>query len=76
MKWLMFLNNVINVLSVQQDPRVVQLLSPPYLGNLVLSAGPAQFGYNLKENEGVSNCLYFEFSIDHVIHKKPCRVEK
>ena len=39
---------------VQQDPRIVQLLSHPHLGNTVLNAGPAQFGYDLKVSEGVS----------------------
>ena len=43
-------NYIIIILSftVQQEPRVIQLLSSPYFGNLVLSAGPAQFGQDLK----------------------------
>ncbi len=31
----------------------MQLLSPPYLGNTVFNAGPAQFGHDLKAGEGV-----------------------
>jgi len=38
----------------QHEPHVVQLLTPPHLGT-VLYAGPAQFGYDLKKKEGVSN---------------------
>ena len=39
--------------SVQQEPRLVQLLSPPHLGNTHLNAGPAQFGMDLKTVNGV-----------------------
>ncbi|ELT95927.1 hypothetical protein CAPTEDRAFT_219288 [Capitella teleta] len=39
--------------QVQHEPRVVQLLSHPYLGNLVLNAGPAQFGSELKNSAGL-----------------------
>ncbi|XP_031572987.1 ER degradation-enhancing alpha-mannosidase-like protein 3 [Actinia tenebrosa] len=36
------------------NPRVVQLMSPPYKGSIVLNAGPAQFGLDLsKGNVGV-----------------------
>jgi len=35
------------------EPRVVQLVSHPFLGNDVLRAGPAQFGLNLKSHQGV-----------------------
>lgn len=37
-----------------QEPRVVQLVSHPFLGNDVLRAGPAQFGLDLKGHHGVS----------------------
>lgn len=40
-----------------QEPRVVQLISNPYLGSEVLRAGPAQFGLNLKNQPGVSVIL-------------------
>jgi len=39
---------------VQQEPRVVQLISHPFLGQDVLKAGPSQFGLNLKSHKGVS----------------------
>jgi mannosidase alpha-like ER degradation enhancer 3 len=40
---------------VEYLPRVVQILSPPYDGNIVLNAGPAQFGIDLgKSGMGVS----------------------
>ena len=39
---------------VEYSPRVVQILSPPYDGNIVLKAGPAQFGIDLgKSGMGV-----------------------
>jgi hypothetical protein len=44
---------------VQHEPRVVQLLSHPFLGHLVLNAGPAQFGSELKNTAGV-NLKHFE----------------
>ncbi|CAB3984728.1 ER degradation-enhancing alpha-mannosidase 3 [Paramuricea clavata] len=41
--------------AVEYLPRVVQILSPPYDGNIVLNAGPAQFGIDLgKSGMGVS----------------------
>ena len=40
--------------EVEYKPRVVQFITPPYLGNMVLAAGPAQFGYELSNNPGVS----------------------
>ena len=38
----------------QQEPRVVQLVSHPFLGQQVLRAGPSQFGLSLKAHKGVS----------------------
>lgn len=36
-------------------PHVVQLISPPFLGRTVLTAGPAKFGLDLtKQEHGVS----------------------
>ncbi|XP_074655390.1 ER degradation-enhancing alpha-mannosidase-like protein 3 [Tubulanus polymorphus] len=35
------------------EPRIVQLISQPYFGAIVLQAGPAQFGYELKNGLGV-----------------------
>lgn len=36
-------------------PHVVQLISPPFLGRTVLTAGPATFGMDLtKQEHGVS----------------------
>lgn len=43
-----------HVFNAAQEPRVVQLVSHPFLGNDVLRAGPAQFGLNLKGHHGVS----------------------
>jgi len=40
--------------AVQQEPRIVQLMSYPFLGQDVLRAGPSQFGLNLKDHKGVS----------------------
>lgn len=38
-------------------PHVVQLISPPFLGRTVLTAGPAKFGLDLtKQEHGVSLC--------------------
>lgn len=37
-------------------PHVVQLISPPFLGRTVLTAGPAKFGMDLtKQEHGVSS---------------------
>uniref|UniRef100_A0A8C1B5C5 alpha-1,2-Mannosidase n=2 Tax=Cyprinus carpio TaxID=7962 RepID=A0A8C1B5C5_CYPCA len=39
-------------------PLIVQLISPPFLGRTVLTAGPAKFGMDLtKQEHGVSNCM-------------------
>lgn len=36
-------------------PHIVQLISPPFLGRTVLTAGPAKFGMDLtKKEHGVS----------------------
>lgn len=32
-------------------PHVVQIISPPFLGRLVLTAGPAKFGMDLTKHE-------------------------
>lgn len=40
--------------QVEHQPRVVQFLSPPYDGRVVLTAGPAQFGVELRGTAGVS----------------------
>jgi len=42
------------LVAVQQDARVVQLVSHPFLGQDVLRAGPSQFGLNLHSHSGVS----------------------
>ena len=49
-------------MSVETNPRVVQLMSPPYKGSIVLTAGSAQFGLDLtKNNIGVSTTLLKSF---------------
>lgn len=41
-------------------PHVVQLISPPFLGRTVLTAGPAKFGMDLsKQEHGVSGAKRF-----------------
>lgn len=44
------------------SPLAVQVISPPFLGRMVLTAGPAQFGMDLtKEEHGVSAvCQQFD----------------
>uniref|UniRef100_A0A8D3BCZ4 alpha-1,2-Mannosidase n=1 Tax=Scophthalmus maximus TaxID=52904 RepID=A0A8D3BCZ4_SCOMX len=39
-------------------PHVVQLISPPYLGRTVLTAGPAKFGMDLSKQEHGVTCPY------------------
>ena len=51
---------IIFFLSVTYDPRVIQLLDPPHFGSEVLNAGPAQFGYDLRNNAGV--CVFSCFN--------------
>lgn len=45
---------------VEEDevvPHAVQLISPPFLGRTVLTAGPAKFGMDLsKQEHGVRGC--------------------
>ena len=42
-------------LAVQEKPRVVQLMSAPYKGDVVLNACPAHFGLDLSKGDvGVS----------------------
>ena len=48
-------NIIVVSLGAENLPRVVQILSSPYNGNIVLNAGPAQFGVDLSKTEmGVS----------------------
>uniref|UniRef100_A0A673B9I8 alpha-1,2-Mannosidase n=1 Tax=Sphaeramia orbicularis TaxID=375764 RepID=A0A673B9I8_9TELE len=52
-------------------PHVVQLISPPFLGRTVLTAGPAKFGMDLtKQEHGVRHCMYSNMSqiITHPMH--------
>jgi len=51
-------------------PLIVQLISPPFLGRTVLTAGPAKFGMDLtKQEHGVSNCMDIsQLHCRHVIH--------
>lgn len=43
-------------------PHAVQLISPPFLGRTVLTAGPAKFGMDLsKQEHGVSNHFHKHF---------------
>ena len=44
--------------SVKQEPRSVQLLSQPYFGYVSFSAGPAQFGVDLREKEAVGSPVW------------------
>ena len=37
---------------------LIQLLSPPYLGSVVYKAGPAQFGYDLKQKPAITGLLH------------------
>lgn len=44
---------------MQENPRVVQLMSAPYKGDVVLNACPAQFGLDLSRGDvGVSKTYY------------------
>lgn len=36
------------------DPILIQLLSQPYLGAIIMKGGPAQFGPSLIEHDAVS----------------------
>lgn len=40
--------------EVNPMPAYVQLISSPYMGSIALKGGPAQFGLNLEQSEGVS----------------------
>lgn len=50
---LRFMQEMIELSSQQQKeqlpPRAVQITSPPFLGRVVLTAGPAQFGTELSK---------------------------
>ena len=37
---------------------LIQLLSPPYSGSVVYKAGPAQFGYDLKQKPAITGLLH------------------
>lgn len=47
-------------IAIEYHPRVVQVISPDLLRNVVLAAGPAQFGANLDgpKREMVSSLLH------------------
>lgn len=57
-------------------PHVVQLISPPFLGRTVLTAGPAKFGMDLSKHEhGVSLCpegLCLKSKYAAVTRSNPC----
>ena len=59
--------------AIGQNPRVVQLMSPPYSGNVALNAGPAQFGLDLTKGDvGVTMYLYNDWQYLHtVIGREP-----
>uniref|UniRef100_A0A8C4R6P3 alpha-1,2-Mannosidase n=1 Tax=Eptatretus burgeri TaxID=7764 RepID=A0A8C4R6P3_EPTBU len=51
---LRFMHEMMELSSQQREdlpPRAIQLLSPPYQGQVVLTAGPAQFGTDLSKLE-------------------------
>merc|ERR1712168_259878 len=43
--------------EVVQDPRIVQIISDPYYGDITLNAGPAQFGEKFKDKPGIEGRL-------------------
>ena len=45
-------------LVAENHPRVVQIMAPSVLKNMVLAAGPAQFGMDLNENFAVRLPLF------------------
>lgn len=58
----------------QLPPRAVQIISHPFFGRVVLTAGPAQFGMDLsKHQSGV--CVAFEILLNlHLIFCGKCRM--
>jgi len=44
-------------MEASQEPRVVQLVSSPFFGSIVLNAGPAQFGPDLKVTGGLTGLV-------------------
>ncbi|XP_066297953.1 ER degradation-enhancing alpha-mannosidase-like protein 3 [Branchiostoma lanceolatum] len=62
-----FMQEMIELSKTQGEsdlqPRVVQLTSPPFLGSIVLTAGPAQFGPDLVGTPGVSGTVVIGESI-------------
>lgn len=69
-----FMQEMMELSSQQQKeqlpPRAVQIVSHPFFGRVVLTAGPAQFGLDLsKSSSGVSmvNCDFFVFFLTFFI---------
>lgn len=64
-------------------PLIVQLISPPFLGRTVLTAGPAKFGMDLTKQEhgvrgirGQRECLFVflpRFKFDRLFSLRLCR---
>ncbi|XP_071802032.1 ER degradation-enhancing alpha-mannosidase-like protein 3 [Asterias amurensis] len=59
---MLFMQEMIELSKTQQaeveyQPRVVQLLSPPFLMGVTLIAGPAQFGLDLTDHSGVPGAV-------------------
>ena len=49
-------------------PLIVQVISPPFLGRTVLTAGPAKFGMDLtKQEHGVSKTLLLLFFLNKAL---------
>lgn len=50
----------------QLPPRAVQIVSHPFFGRVVLTAGPAQFGLDLSKHKEVCTltiCLLIDFKV-------------
>lgn len=59
-----FMQEMMELSSQQQKeqlpPRAIQIVSHPFFGRVVLTAGPAQFGTDLsKSSTGVSGFFFF-----------------
>lgn len=69
-----FMQEMMELSSQQQKeqlpPRAVQIVSHPFFGRVVLTAGPAQFGVDLsKSSSGVSTItLTFAVSVFFLIY--------
>jgi len=64
-----FMQEMMELSSQQQKeqlpPRAIQIVSHPFLGRVVLTAGPAQFGIDLsKSSTGVSGFCGFAKALD------------